>query len=130
MFPTLNHFAVNADDVDASASFYGAVFGWQFREYGPPGFLQILDESGQAPIGAIQQRRQLAVGGPTRGFECTFGVDDVDAIRERVVEAGGRILMERVTIPGVGDLLAFEDPSGHPVLAMQYESPAPGEVGS
>ncbi len=39
--------------------FYGDVFGWQFQEYGPPGFLQILDESGTTPMGAIQQRRQL-----------------------------------------------------------------------
>lgn len=119
MNPKLTHFAINADDVDATQAFYRAVFGWQFQDYGPPGFVQILDASGSAPIGAIQQRRQLLDDEPTRGFECTFGVDDVEAVRERVLAAGGRILMEKFTISKVGTLIAFEDPGGNPALAME-----------
>ncbi|MGB3032170.1 MAG: VOC family protein, partial [Candidatus Microthrix parvicella] len=42
MNPKLTHFAINADDVDATQAFYRAVFGWQFQDYGPPGFVQIL----------------------------------------------------------------------------------------
>lgn len=81
MQPHLTHFAINTDDVGATKAFYAAVFGWQFRDYGPPGFVQIMDESGNSPMGAIQQRRQLLDNEPTRGFECTFGVEDVDATR-------------------------------------------------
>lgn len=121
MFPKLTHFAINADDVDATQKFYGAVFGWQFQEYGPPGFLQILDESGTAPMGAIQQRRQLLNDGPTHGFECTFEVEDVELARESIIDAGGKILMETFTITGVGHLIAFEDPGGNPVMAMEYD---------
>lgn len=117
----LTHFAINTDDVEATQAFYTSVFGWQFRAYGPPGFVQILDESGTSPVGSIQQRRDLLDDAPTRGFECTFGVDDVEAIREQVLAAGGRVLMEIAEIPQVGRLLAFEDPGGNPVLAMQYE---------
>lgn len=124
MQPHLTHFAINTDDVDATQVFYAAVFGWQFRDYGPPGFVQILDESGNSPMGAIQQRRQLLGNEPTRGLECTFGVDDVDATRERVVAAGGRILMEKFTITNVGHLIAFEDPGGNPALAMEYGTDA------
>ena len=123
MHPKLTHFAINTDNVDATQAFYGSVFGWQFREYGPAGFVQILDEAGTAPMGAIQQRRQLLPDAATVGFECTIGVDDVDAVRDRVVAAGGQILMEKTTIPQVGQLLAFADPGGNPVLAMQYETP-------
>ena len=121
MTPRLTHFAINTDDVAATQEFYGSVFGWTFQEYGPPGFVQVMDESGQAPMGAIQQRRQLLADDPTRGFECSFGVEDVDEVHARVIAAGGRILMERSTIPGVGHLIAFEDPGGNPVLAMQYD---------
>ena len=124
MSPQLTHFAINTDDVEATQSFYGSVFGWSFREYGPPGFVQILDSTGEAPMGAIQQRRDLIEGSPTLGFECTIGVDDVDLIHERVAAAGGRILMEKFTISGVGHLIAFEDPGGNPVLAMQYDTSA------
>lgn len=123
MSPRLTHFAINTDDVAATQAFYAAVFGWTFHEYGPPGFVQIIDETTGAPMGAIQERRQLA-DAPTVGFECSFGVDDVDDIRSRVIDAGGAILMERSTIPGVGHLIAFQDPGGNPVLAMQYDPEA------
>ncbi len=124
MSSPLTHFAINTDDVEATREFYGSVFGWQFQEYGPPGFVQILNESGTAPMGAIQQRRQLLESEPTRGFECTFGVDDVEKVRERILAAGGRILTETFTIPNVGHLVAFEDPGGNPALAMQYDDTA------
>ena len=120
----LCHFAINTDDVERTQAFYGSVFGWEFREYGPPGFVQIMDETSQTPMGAIQQRRQLLDDEPTRGFECTFGVDDVDVARERIVAAGGKILMEKFTISNVGHLIAFEDPGGNPALAMEYNSSA------
>ena len=126
MAPRLTHFAINTTDVEATRAFYASVFDWQFQEFGPPGFLQIMDDSGETPMGAIQQRRQLHDGGPTRGFECTFGVDDVDETRRRVLDAGGRILMEQFTITGVGHLVAFEDPGGNPVLAMQYDRSGDG----
>lgn len=124
MTSPLTHFAVNTDDVEATKAFYRSIFGWEFRDYGPPGFTQILDDSGQHPMGAIQQRRQLLDGEPTRGFECTFGVDDVDVVREKIVAAGGTILMEKFTIPQVGHLLGFQDPGGNPVLAMEYDAAA------
>ena len=85
MTPRLTHFAINTDDVDATQAFYGSVFGWKFQEYGPPGFVQIMDESGETPMGAIQQRRQLLDDAPTFGFECTFSVDDVDVARDRIL---------------------------------------------
>ena len=54
------------------------------------------------------------------GFECTVEVDDVGAVAEAVVANGGRLLMERTTIPGVGELIFFEDPSGNVAGAMQF----------
>ena len=122
MFPRVTHFAINTDDVDGTQSFYGSVFGWEFRSYGE-GFVQILNEEGTQAMGAIQNRRQLLPDDPTRGFECTIAVDDVDTIAERITAAGGTILMEKTTIPNVGHLLGFEDPGGNPVLAMQYDRP-------
>jgi predicted enzyme related to lactoylglutathione lyase len=115
----ISHFAINADDVDASKSFYSAVLGWTFTPWGPPGFLKI-DAAGDV-IGALQQRRDLG-GQRVTGFECTVGVPDIEATEAAVLAAGGRIVMERAVIPGVGELLFFADPSGNVVGAMQYES--------
>jgi predicted enzyme related to lactoylglutathione lyase len=125
MTANLSHFAINADDVEASRAFYESVFGWTFRAWGPPGFYQIQTGPDDEPgvRGALQERRDL-LDRPTTGLECTFAVDDVDATRRRIVEAGGRIVMERFTIASVGHLIAFQDPAGNAVLAMQYDPTA------
>jgi uncharacterized protein len=133
----LAHFAINADDIDRTKAFYEAVFGWRFRAWGPPEFFQIEtmpngdggdgDDGGAPPrvvVGAMQTRRELVAGERINGFECTFGVDDVDAIARAVTAHGGRILMERTTITGVGHLVWFADPSGNIAGAMQYDDAA------
>jgi predicted enzyme related to lactoylglutathione lyase len=122
----LSHFAINADDVVASRSFYERVFGWRFSAWGPPGFFQIQTGSDDDPgvRGALQQRRQLLADAATFGVECTFAVDDVDATAELVRAAGGALLMDRFTISGVGHLIFFADPAGNPIGAMQYDPDA------
>jgi uncharacterized protein len=117
MTPHVSHCAINADDVEGALRFYGALFGWEFEPYGPPGFFRMASESG--PIVAVQQRRELG-GVRMTGFECTVSVPDVDAVAEAVVANGGRIVMERATIPGVGHLIFFEDPAGNVAGAMEH----------
>ena len=122
----LRHFAINADDVDRARAFYGAVFGWRFEAFGPPGFYQIrtADGSEPGPMGALQQRRELVPGRVMAGFECTIAVDDVDAVARSVVAHGGRVVMEKSTIAGVGDLIFFEDSEGNLAGAMRYDASA------
>lgn len=114
----LRHFAINATDVDAARRFYGAVFDIHCTPWGPPGFFR-LDSGPEGVQGALQQRRDL-VEVPTRGFECTFAVDDVHATAQAAVAAGGRVLMAPTTIEGVGTLVWLADPDGNAVGAMQY----------
>ena len=120
----LAHFAINADDVTGTRRFYEAVLGWTFQAWGPPEFFQIDTGADQAVRGALQHRRELIAGTKTVGFECTFAVDDVDAVARAVVTHGGRILMERTTITGVGHLIWFEDPAGNAAGAMTYDPAA------
>ena len=49
---------------------------------------------------------------------------DVDATAAAVTAAGGRIVMPRTTIAGVGHLIFFTDPGGNVVGAMQYDEAA------
>jgi predicted enzyme related to lactoylglutathione lyase len=115
-FP-ISHVAINADDVEASRRFYSALFGWTFEPWGPPGFLRMEHESGQ--VVALQQRRELG-GVRLTGFECTIPVSDVEGLAAAVGPHGGRVVMERVRIPDVGDLMFFADPSGNIAGAMQH----------
>ncbi len=118
----VRHFSINADDLPRARRFYEQVFGWTFQPWGPPGFFMIATgESDGRPLGSLQGRRELAPGRRMNGFECTIAVDDVDVVAAAVVAGGGRILMEKATIPGVGDLIFFEDPEGNIAGAMRYD---------
>jgi predicted enzyme related to lactoylglutathione lyase len=120
----LTHFAINADDVEATMRFYEAVFGWTFQPWGPPGFFHIDTGAGVPPRGALQQRRELVAGTRTVGFECTVSVSDVDAVAKAAVAHGGRVVMARSTISGVGDLVFVADPSGNVVGALRHDESA------
>jgi predicted enzyme related to lactoylglutathione lyase len=120
----LAHFAINADDVEATKRFYEEVFGWRFEPWGPPDFFHIETGAGAGPRGALQRRRELEPGTRTVGFECTVAVSDVDAVAKAAVAAGGRVVMARSTISGVGDLVFVADPSGNVVGAMRYDGSA------
>jgi hypothetical protein len=119
--PTLQHFAINADDVDRARKFYGKVFGWSFSSWGPPGFYMI---EGAGVRGSVQGRRAFAPGERTIGFECTIGVDSIDAVEAAVLAAGGSVALARSVIPTVGTLMFFRDPDGNVFGAMQYDTAA------
>jgi len=119
----VRHFAINADDLPRARRFYEQVFGWTFEPWGPPGFFMVAfgDTPSPGPLGSLQQRRELVPGPRATSFECTIAVErDVDAVAADIVAHGGRIVMEKSTIPGVGDLIWFEDPEGNQAGAMRY----------
>jgi predicted enzyme related to lactoylglutathione lyase len=39
-------------------------------------------------------------------------VDDIEAYRERIVKGGGRMVVDKTDVPGVGQMALFEDPDG------------------
>jgi predicted enzyme related to lactoylglutathione lyase len=117
MHGDIAHVAINAGDIEASLRFYAALFGWELREYAP-GFHRAELPGGR--VAAIQQRRDLLPDGPTTGLEVTFEADDIDAVAAAVVANGGRILMDKTPIPGVGELVFFADPGGNVAGAIRY----------
>jgi predicted enzyme related to lactoylglutathione lyase len=121
----VRHFAINADDLPRARRFYGDVFGWRFEAWGPPGFFMIATGEDDGPRGSLQQRRELVPGTRMAGFECTIAVEeDVDRVAAKVKAAGGRVVMDKATIPGVGDLIFFQDPEGNLAGAMRYDPQA------
>lgn len=121
MTATLAHFAINSDNVERSKRFYEQVFGWTVTAWGPPGFYQI---EGAGVRGALQGRRDLIAGQRTLGFECTIAVDSIDATEKAVLAAGGKVILARSVIVGVGTLMFFQEPGGNVFGAMQYDARA------
>jgi predicted enzyme related to lactoylglutathione lyase len=117
------HFAINADDVPRARRFYEQVFGWTFTAWGPPDFYQIETGAGPGPpiMGALQKRRELVPGQRTIGFECTISVPSIDETAASVEQHGGRTIMKKAVIAGVGTLMFFQDPEGNVFGAMEYD---------
>jgi predicted enzyme related to lactoylglutathione lyase len=119
----IRHFAVHADQVDRARTFYESVFGWHFEPWGPPNFYLIRTgpPEDRGLQGALQERQQPLEGSGMRGFECTIGVDDLDAVLERISRFGGTILSQPFVIEGVGRLAFFHDTEANRVGVMQYD---------
>jgi predicted enzyme related to lactoylglutathione lyase len=123
MANNVHHFDVHADDLPRARRFYETVFGWRFRSWGPPDFFLIAtgDDSDPGIGGALVKRHDPLTGEGVRCYECTIAVEDIVAIEQAIVAAGGKITMPRVAIPTVGQLIKFLDTEGNLVAAMQYE---------
>jgi predicted enzyme related to lactoylglutathione lyase len=139
------HGAVNFNtlqtrDPEPAKTFYGAVFGWQTMDLGGggawtlPGYGDHLEANDPG-----LRARVVELGGPT-GFEdvvasisvigpeqantpahwsVTFGVDDADAIADRAIELGGKLLMGPSDAPWVR-MAVIADPAGATFIASQF----------
>jgi len=119
---SLRHFAINADDFARARGFYETVFGWTFKPWGPPDFLQTWD-AGETLVAALQGRRDIS-GRRMPDFELSFAVDDIEKTAAAVRAAGGEIVMAPYEIEGVGKLIFFADTEGNIAGAMEYVEPA------
>src|SRR5262245_2666228 len=121
--PNVAHFAINADDVTRAKRFYEKAFGWTFSAWGPPGFYQIDtgDAAGNGVRGALQKRRELLSGQRTIGYECTIAVPSIDETARAVLASGGRTVLDKSVIVGVGALMFFEDTEGNVFGAIQFD---------
>ncbi len=116
----VEHFAIHASDVERARKFYSSIFGWEFSSYpGAKDFCQIHAGDG-VPIGAIQGRHYSPTKEEILGFECSVSVADLDEVVEKVSHAGGRTLMDKTEIPGVGWVAKFQDSEGNLFCAIQY----------
>ncbi|MEL6107492.1 MAG: VOC family protein [Planctomycetota bacterium] len=115
------HFAIHADDVERAKSFYENTFGWQFTEWGPPGFylIQTGNESSPGIRGALQIRQE-PVGTGFNGFECSISVENIKQSTAAIIENGGNIVLQEVEIPMVGRIVKFSDTESNIACVVQY----------
>jgi uncharacterized protein len=93
-----------ATDIEASKRFYGAVFGWNFTDYGP-NYTSFHD--GRLAGGFTLSAKPVK-GGPL----VVLYAQDLEATRRKVIESGGTIRIETFEFPG-GRRFHFADPNGN-----------------
>lgn len=104
--PEVVHFEIPADDVERAKKFYSRLFGWKISRW--EGLESVneywLIDTGGGISGGIIKRQ--APGHPFMNY---VGVESIDDMLKKVEEAGGRIVLPKQVVPGVGAFAAFMD---------------------
>ena len=108
------HWEFWSEDPGRISRFYEEVFGWNIRTI--PGLNYYLVEPGGE--GGIDGGIMKPQAGPWPGKLALYiDVEDLDLFSEKIRRSGGKILVDKVNVPGVGQLSLFEDLDGR-VLGM------------
>lgn len=104
---------LNTRDARAAQAFYAATLGWSFEEMpmgtGPSYWIARLD--GAAVAGIFTMTGPAFDGIPDHWF-AYVEVDDVDRRAALVPDAGGTVMRQPWTIPGVGRIAIVRDAVG------------------
>ncbi len=107
--PRVVHFEIGADDADRAEKFYSDVFGWTFTKWdGNSANPYRLIKTGEAGEQGIDGGMFVRPG-PMTGHINTIDVPSVDEYAERIIAGGGKTVMPKMVIPGVGYLMYFTD---------------------
>lgn len=117
------HFEIPVDNPDRALDFYGKLFGWQFQKFpGPQDYWVVTTGPAEQPgiNGGIMRRPK----GPAAATVNTVQVDDLDASVRAAEANGGKNVVPRMAIPGVGYLAYCADPEGNVFGIMQADATA------
>jgi len=119
--PRVIHFEIPADSPERAVEFYKKVFGWKFDKWpGPSDYWLITTGKGEPGIdGGLLQRPH-----PGAGTVNTIGVASLDEAVQQVHGAGGKTVLPKMAIPGVGYLAYCQDTEGNTFGMMQADPSA------
>ncbi|MCB5168656.1 VOC family protein [Streptomyces bambusae] len=100
---------LGSPDVDASAAFYRAVFGWEAVSSGPEGGDYRFFRKGGRTVAAVGP---LTEEGAKPAWTVYFGSPDVQATTQAVRDGGGRVRVEPMDVMGEGWFAQYTDPDG------------------
>lgn len=107
-----------ARDLVATKAFFTAVFGWKFTDYGP----DYADFQGAGVMGGLAREdkcSRLATGGAL----AVIFTREIEAMRDKVVQHGGRITDDIFAFPG-GRRFHFTEPSGNELSVCALDEEA------
>jgi predicted enzyme related to lactoylglutathione lyase len=99
-------------DPEAAVAFYSGLFGWEFEDVMPPGspgpyFIARLRGGDVAAVGSQPE------GGPPMAVWNTYvWVDSAEEAASKVLEAGGRVVVDPFDVSDAGRMAVFTDPEG------------------
>lgn len=95
--PTIVHFEIPADDVERAKKFYSTLFGWEIKKAQGMDYWMI-ETAGEKSIGGGMMKRQA----PGQTITNYMDVPSVDEYSAKVKKLGGRIIVPKQAVPGMG----------------------------
>lgn len=118
MTQPVTYLEINSPDVERSAAFFGAVFGWQFQPFAAPDYLVAAGAAGGIDTGLLPSRDGAARAIPV------IRVASVDRAAVAAVAQGGSVAVPTFTIAGVGRGCYVSDPTGVLIGLHEYDPQA------
>ncbi len=116
------HFEIGADDVQRAKRFYEETFGWKIQKWeGPMDYWMIMtgDESAPGIDGGLGPRQE-GMGATVN----TIDVPSVEKALQKIGSNGGKVVVPKGAVPGVGWLAYFQDPEGNTFGLMERDESA------
>ncbi|MFI5412443.1 MAG: VOC family protein [Candidatus Micrarchaeales archaeon] len=117
------HFEIPADDTERAKKFYKGVFGWQIDDMPEMNYTilrtakigkdMMPTEPGRINGGMMKRSKEIAH--PV----VTIAVDDIDATLKKLEKAGGKTVMGKQSIGGMGFTAYFKDSEGNVIGLWQ-----------
>ncbi len=113
------HFEIQAENPERAMTFYKAVFGWTFQQWGENKYWMVMtaekDSKEPGINGGLLPRMGGAKvkGAQVNAFVCTVQVDAYDATHEKILAAGGVVALPKAAIPGMAWQGYYKDTDGN-----------------
>jgi predicted enzyme related to lactoylglutathione lyase len=111
------HIEISAKDRVAAAQFYSELFGWKVEQIPDMNYATFEAEGG--PGGGFNP---VTDENPAGTVTVYIDTEDIEGDLARVEKFGGKTVVPKMEIPGIGWFAMFKDPTGN-VLALYTDMP-------
>ena len=116
------HFEIPADNCGRAEKFYAEIFGWKFQKFPGPQDYWLINTGPNAKPGI--NGGLLPRPHPGAPVVNTIQVEDLNQSLNAVAKHGGKTVVPRMAIPGVGHLAYCLDTEGNTFGMMQPDASA------
>jgi predicted enzyme related to lactoylglutathione lyase len=126
---TIVHFEIPAVDIEKLSKFYSDLFGWTMNKYpGPTKYYLVgtvpVDEKTMMPIrpgvnGGLYEKKDASMPEMAKPINY-ISVESVEDYSKKIVDLGGKIVVQKMEIPGLGWWALALDPEGNAFGILEY----------
>jgi len=112
------HFEISAENPERAVSFYKQVFDWDIQKWdGPMDYWLVgTGDKKETGINGAIKHRVVANQGTVNSIQ----VASIDAALQKIVQSGGKVVMQKTAIPGLGFHAYAKDTEGNLFGLLEY----------